>query len=128
VRCTFSEPPWNTRRRDCRRIQTNIVGTQKECSVKLLGFGGTRGPDTPKNGSNGAMKESFIRFPITCPRCGHESLTEFRAVVVTIATVEWHSMRLYASCHKVFWDASDLELEQIGAYLGASWIGASSIA
>jgi len=37
-------------------------------------------------------------------------------------------MRLYAPCHKVFWDASELELEQIGAYLGASSIGASSIA
>jgi hypothetical protein len=70
------------------------------------------------------MDESLIRFPITCPRCGLESLTKFRAVVVTIATVEWHSMRLYAPCHQVFWDASDLELEQIGAYLGAAWIGA----
>jgi hypothetical protein len=74
------------------------------------------------------MNESLIRFPITCPRCGNESLTEFPAVVVTIATAEWHSMRLYAPCHKVFWDASELELEQIGAYLGASSIGASSIA
>jgi hypothetical protein len=57
------------------------------------------------------MEESYIRFPITCPRCGNESLTEFRAVVATIAVVEW--------------DASDTELDQIGAYLGASWIGAS---
>jgi hypothetical protein len=70
------------------------------------------------------MEESLIRFPITCPRCGNESLTEFRAVVVTIAVVEWHSMRLYSRCHHVFWNASDIELDQIGAYLGASWIGA----
>jgi hypothetical protein len=69
------------------------------------------------------MEESYIRFPITCPRCGQESLTKFRAVIVTISLVEWHTMRLYAPCHAVFWDASDLELEQIRAYLGASWIG-----
>jgi hypothetical protein len=69
------------------------------------------------------MDESYIRFPITCPRCGKESLTKFRAQVVTIALIEWRSMRLYARCHEVFWDASDLELEQIRAYLGASWIG-----
>jgi hypothetical protein len=71
------------------------------------------------------MEESSIRFPITCPRCGNESLTEFRAVVVTIAVIEWHCMRLYSSCHEVFWDASEMELEQIREYLGASWIGAS---
>jgi hypothetical protein len=72
------------------------------------------------------MELSFIRFPITCPRCGNESLTEFRAVVATIAVAEWHSMRLYSPCHEVFWDASDRELEQIGEYLGVSWIGAGS--
>jgi len=71
------------------------------------------------------MEKSFIRFPITCPRCGNESLTEFRAVVVTIAVIEWHSMRLYSRCHDVFWDASERELDQIGEYLGVSWIGAS---
>jgi hypothetical protein len=70
------------------------------------------------------MDDSYIRFPITCPRCGKESLTKFRAVIVTIALIEWRSMRLYSHCHEVFWDASDLELEQIRAYLGASWIGA----
>jgi hypothetical protein len=70
------------------------------------------------------MDQCFIRFPITCPRCGSESLTEFRAVVVTIAVIEWHSMRLYSRCHHVFWDASEIELDQISAYLGASWIGA----
>lgn len=70
------------------------------------------------------MDESHIRFPITCPRCGKESLVKFRAVIVTIALIEWRSMRLYARCHEVFWNASDLELEQIRAYLGSSWIGA----
>jgi hypothetical protein len=71
------------------------------------------------------MEESLIRFPITCPRCGNESLTEFRAVIATIAVIEWQSMRLYSPCHEVFWEASDIELDQIGAYIGASWIGAS---
>jgi hypothetical protein len=69
------------------------------------------------------MDDSYIRFPITCPRCGEESLTKFRTVIVTSALVEWRSMRLYAQCHEVFWDASDLELEQIRAYIGVLWLG-----
>lgn len=73
------------------------------------------------------MEQCLIRFPITCPKCGGESLTGFRAVVVTISVIEWHSMRLYSSCHQVFWDASEIELDQISAYLGASWIGAVSV-
>jgi hypothetical protein len=70
------------------------------------------------------MDNSYIRFPITCPRCGQESLIEFRAVVVSIALHESHGMRLYAPCHDVYWDASAVELEQIREYFGASWIGA----
>jgi hypothetical protein len=70
------------------------------------------------------MEGSQIRFPITCPVCGNESLAEFSAVVVTVAVTEWHSIKLYSHCHRVFWDASAVELDQISAYLGASWIGA----
>ncbi len=71
------------------------------------------------------MEQCLVRFPITCPRCGNESLTIFRAVAVAVALFEWRSMRLYSPCHEMFWDASKLELEQIEAYLGTSWIGAS---
>lgn len=67
----------------------------------------------------------IVRFPLTCPECGTESLAVLRIVAVTIAVKQWQSMRLYAPCHDIFWDASALELDQIAAYLGASWIGAT---
>jgi hypothetical protein len=69
------------------------------------------------------MDDTF-RFPLTCPRCGTESLMAYRTVAVTIAVKDWHSMRLYTPCHDIFWDASVLELDQIDAYLGASRLGA----
>ncbi len=71
------------------------------------------------------MEHSYIRFPVTCPRCGQESLIECRAVIVSIALHECRGMRLYATCHDVHWDASAVELEQIREYFGASGIGAN---
>ncbi|MEA3152361.1 MAG: hypothetical protein QOD56_3300 [Gammaproteobacteria bacterium] len=70
------------------------------------------------------MDAPTIKFPVTCPQCGKESLAEYRVVAVTIALFEWGSMRLYADCHQVFWDASVVERGQIREYLGTSWLGA----
>jgi hypothetical protein len=69
------------------------------------------------------MEGPAIRFPVTCPQCGDESLVEYRLVAVTIALNVWGGMRLHADCHDVFWDASDVEREQIRDYLGTSWLG-----
>ena len=66
------------------------------------------------------MSESTIRFPITCPKCGTERLTEFPADVVEDALVRGSDICLVATCHDVIWDASALELEQIREYLGAT--------
>ncbi len=65
------------------------------------------------------MSESTIRFPITCPKCGTERLTEFPADVVEDALVRGSDICLVATCHDVIWDASALELEQIREYVGA---------
>ena len=54
----------------------------------------------------GAMKDPCLRFPLTCPQCGIESLMVVRTVAATIAVKERRSMRLYAPCHDIFWDAS----------------------
>jgi hypothetical protein len=70
------------------------------------------------------MDAPTIKFPVTCPQCGKESLAEYRVVAVTVALFEWGSMRLYADCHQVFWDASVVERSQIRQYLGTLWLGA----
>jgi hypothetical protein len=62
------------------------------------------------------MMEPEIPFPVTCPHCGEESLAEFRATVLADA-MAGDPIRLYATCHLVSWDASDVELENIRRHL-----------
>jgi hypothetical protein len=64
------------------------------------------------------MKDATVRFPVTCPRCGTERLTELDADVVTVALVRGSDIWLKANCHDEIWDASELEVEQIREYLG----------
>jgi hypothetical protein len=64
------------------------------------------------------MNEPVIRFPVTCPQCGKEQLTELRIADVAIALMEGRELTLYASCHEYHWSASDSELQQIREYLG----------
>jgi hypothetical protein len=71
------------------------------------------------------MKEPTIRFPVTCPRCGSESLTELPiADVANALLVRGHILQLFVSCHEYSWAASQLELQQIREYLGAPWLDA----
>jgi hypothetical protein len=63
--------------------------------------------------------EPTVRFPVTCPKCGTERLTEFPADVVADALSRGADICLVATCHDVIWDASMLEVEQIREYLGA---------
>jgi hypothetical protein len=65
------------------------------------------------------MSELTVRFPVTCPNCGSERLTEFPVNVVADALLRGEDICLVATCHDVIWDASELELEQIREYLGA---------
>ena len=66
------------------------------------------------------MNEPALKFPVTCPRCGKELLTEIAVAVVASRLLEQKSVRLYAACHNIYWDASSLELEQIREYLRIS--------
>jgi len=66
------------------------------------------------------MREPTIRFPVTCPQCGTEKLTEFPAAEVADALQRRASICLVATCHDRIWDASEVELEQISEYLGAT--------
>lgn len=70
------------------------------------------------------MERPTIRFPVTCPKCGAERLTEFPADEVADALLRRTNICLVATCHDMIWDASEVELEQIGEYLGATWMDA----
>jgi hypothetical protein len=62
------------------------------------------------------MMEPEIPLPVTCPHCGGESLAEFRVSVLADA-ISGSPIRLYAKCHLVSWDASDVELQSIRRHL-----------
>jgi hypothetical protein len=63
------------------------------------------------------MIEPTIRFPVACPRCGREQLTEFPISEVVDALDRGSDISLVATCHDVIWTATELELEQIHQYL-----------
>jgi hypothetical protein len=63
-------------------------------------------------------REPGIRFPVTCPICARALLTELPVALIAEALIVGSSIRLHAGCHDVYWDASELEAEQIRSYLG----------
>lgn len=65
------------------------------------------------------MGEPTVRFPVACPKCGTERLTEFPVDVVADALKRGSDICLVAICHEVIWTATELELEQIHEYLDA---------
>jgi hypothetical protein len=65
------------------------------------------------------MQELIIRFPVTCPKCGEERLTDLPLQEVADALIRDEAICLVATCHEVIWDASDVEREQIREYLAA---------
>ncbi len=46
-------------------------------------------------------------------------LTELPVAQIAEALIMGSSIRLHAGCHDVYWDATELEIEQIREYLGA---------
>lgn len=65
------------------------------------------------------MDEPEIRFPVHCPLCGRELLTELSQALLASALSEGTAIRLHANCHAVSWDANRIEVEQIRQYFGA---------
>jgi hypothetical protein len=64
------------------------------------------------------LKELTVRFPVTCPVCLKELLTELPVALVAEALAMGSPIRLRASCHDISWDASKSEVAQIREYLG----------
>jgi hypothetical protein len=74
------------------------------------------------HGNDGRWKEPGVRFPVTCPICARVLLTELPVALIAEALIVGSPIRLHASCHDVYWDATELEVEQIREYLGAGVI------
>jgi hypothetical protein len=65
------------------------------------------------------MDQPTVRFPVACPKCGKERLTEFPVDELVDALQRGLDICLVATCHEMIWTATDLELEQIREYLRA---------
>ena len=68
------------------------------------------------------MKEPMVRFPVVCPKCGTEHLTEVAIAAVADALIKKERVYLRAVCHDSAWNASPTEIEQLREYMGAPWI------
>jgi hypothetical protein len=71
------------------------------------------------------MKEPMVKFPVVCPKCGNEHLTEVPIAVVADALIKNECVYLRAVCHDAAWNASPTEIEQSRQYMGAPWIDAA---
>jgi hypothetical protein len=68
------------------------------------------------------MNEPTIRFPVVCPLCGAEAITEYPVADVASALLNRSvGLKLYTPCHDYRWTASQLELQQVREYMGA-WL------
>jgi len=69
------------------------------------------------------MDEPTVRFPVTCPECGKETLGVYPiAAVASALLTDTDPLVLSVLCHPAHsWSASPAELAQIREYLGA-WL------
>jgi hypothetical protein len=63
------------------------------------------------------MIDPTFRFPVVCPKCGREQLSELPTDEVVYALNRGSEISLVATCHDVIWTATELELQQIHEYL-----------
>jgi hypothetical protein len=63
------------------------------------------------------MIEPTIKFPVVCPKCGRERLSELPVDEVVYALNRGSDICLVATCHDVIWTATEPELQQIYEYL-----------
>jgi hypothetical protein len=66
------------------------------------------------------IEEPGLRFPVTCPLCARELLCELPIDGVARALALGSTIRLYASCHDVWWDATAVETVQVREYFNAA--------
>lgn len=64
--------------------------------------------------------DDVIRFPVSCPICRKEVITEYRRPDVVGALLNDRPIRLYAPCCDKTWTAAYIEMQQIRAYFDAT--------
>ncbi len=72
---------------------------------------------TDYSDDNSECEEPRLRFPVNCPLCAHSALSELPLSMIAYALITGSSIQLHAKCHDVYWDASQIEVEQIREYL-----------
>ena len=63
------------------------------------------------------MIEPAIQFPVVCPKCEREQLSELPIDEVVYALNRGSDVCLVATCHDVIWTATEPELRQIHEYV-----------
>jgi hypothetical protein len=73
------------------------------------------------NDGGHSMETAVIRFPVSCPCCGQESLavSSFDSILDTLATEG--RLKLSSDCahHRAVWVANEIERDQIREYAAA---------
>jgi hypothetical protein len=68
------------------------------------------------------MAEPCFRFPVVCPECGQEEISELQIAGVAAALLKGDVIQLYASCHDIYWNARAVEVGQIREYLALAGV------
>ena len=63
--------------------------------------------------------EPVLRFPVNCPLCGEDLLTQMPMAAAERALSAGAVIGLRSNCHGVRWEATDREVEQIRQYFDA---------
>lgn len=59
------------------------------------------------------MPEPTLKFPVTCPACALESLSEVPIAVIANALLTGKGIRLHSTCHDYYWTATFVEREEL---------------
>jgi hypothetical protein len=75
------------------------------------------------------VENPTIRFPVTCPQCGKETLGVYPIATVAIALLTWFEpLTLTVPCHpELSWIATRDELDQIREYLRAGVVESAGL-
>jgi hypothetical protein len=70
------------------------------------------------------MPEPWLRFPVVCPECRNEELGALPLGMVADALVTGNPVRLYVSCHDIYWAATAEEMRTLRRALATMNSGA----
>jgi hypothetical protein len=59
------------------------------------------------------MPEPILKFPVTCPHCALESVSELSIALIAHALLTGKGIRLHSNCHDHYWTATFTEREQL---------------